>query len=81
MCTADRYFCVFALCWLLQEWVERYKTNRAAAAAELMTLLVKVCCCSREWESEGVSAEECMHIQASDLGSVCMCLVCVFVSR
>lgn len=26
----------------MQEWVERYKTNRAAAAAELMTLLVKV---------------------------------------
>lgn len=26
----------------LQEWVERYKSNRAAAAAELMTLLVKV---------------------------------------
>jgi hypothetical protein len=26
----------------VQEWVERYKANRAAAAAELMTLLVKV---------------------------------------
>lgn len=26
----------------VQEWVQRYKANRAAAAAELMTLLVKV---------------------------------------
>jgi hypothetical protein len=26
----------------MQEWIERYKDNRAAAAAELMTLLVQV---------------------------------------
>lgn len=36
---------VLDLLWFvrwLQEWVERYRSNRAAAAAELMTLLVKV---------------------------------------
>jgi hypothetical protein len=30
------------VCVVLQEWIERYKDNRAAAAAELMTLLVQV---------------------------------------
>jgi hypothetical protein len=34
--------CCAVLCCVVQEWVERYKANRASAAAELMTLLVKV---------------------------------------
>jgi len=47
--------CAVLCCTAPQEWVERYKANRAAAAAELMTLLVKVrgsdtCCVSRGGE-------------------------------
>jgi hypothetical protein len=40
---------VAALWCCLQEWIERYKDNRAAAAAELMTLLVQVRFVHRLW--------------------------------
>jgi hypothetical protein len=39
--------CLNSLRFCLQEWIERYKDNRAAAAAELMTLLVQVRSISR----------------------------------
>lgn len=47
-CCAVLIVVLLLSCVHTQEWVERYKTNRAAAAAELMTLLVKVgvCVCS-----------------------------------
>eukprot|EP00879_Flechtneria_rotunda_P009665 GHRR01010112.1.p1 GENE.GHRR01010112.1~~GHRR01010112.1.p1 ORF type:complete len:1314 (+),score=643.17 GHRR01010112.1:935-4876(+) len=42
----------------MQEWVERYRRNRGAAAAELMTLLVKAGGCDEELTEEDVEGGE-----------------------
>uniref|UniRef100_A0A383WKN0 SCD domain-containing protein n=1 Tax=Tetradesmus obliquus TaxID=3088 RepID=A0A383WKN0_TETOB len=42
----------------VEEWIERYKDNRAAAAAELMTLLVQVAGCDQEVTEDEVEGGE-----------------------
>eukprot|EP00878_Enallax_costatus_P014223 GHUV01014877.1.p1 GENE.GHUV01014877.1~~GHUV01014877.1.p1 ORF type:complete len:467 (+),score=119.45 GHUV01014877.1:76-1476(+) len=48
----------------VKEWIERYRSNRAAAAAELMTLLVKVGGCDAELTEEDVEGGEVDQLAA-----------------